>query len=443
MVIRRVSQLLIGLLLLLGGVAWGAAPEPASGPTQATWYQVSADGQPSINLYFFWSRKCPHCLRALPFVEELAREHPWIVLHSLEVSRSAENIARYQTMASWFGLDARTVPAFFFCGTMAEGFDLPSTSGAALRQALEACYAGVSAEVKQGAAGAPVPEVKAEVPARITVPLLGEIDPASLSLPALTVVIAGLDAFNPCAFFILLFLLSLLIHARSRARMMFIGGVFVLMSGVIYFLFMAAWLNVFLLIGQSHYITMGAGLIAVAVALINVKDYFWFKQGVSLSIPESAKPGLFARMRGLLRADNMASMLVGTIVLAVIANMYELLCTAGFPMVFTRILTLNELPAAGYYLYLVLYNVVYVLPLILIVAAFTLTLGARKLSEEGGRRLKLLSGVMMLELGIVLLAAPEVLDNVLTAFALLAGALAVTGLIVALDAWRRRTAGAA
>lgn len=439
MVIRRISLLLPGLLLLLGGVAWGAVPEPGAAPTQATWYQVGADGQPSINLYFFWSRRCPHCLRALPFVEELAREHPWIVLHSLEVSQSAENIARYQTMASWFGLEARTVPAFFFCGTMAEGFDLSSTSGAALRQALEACYAGVSAEVKQGAAEAPLPEV----PARITVPLLGEIDPASLSLPALTVVIAGLDAFNPCAFFILLFLLSLLIHARSRARMLLIGGVFVLMSGVIYFLFMAAWLNVFLLIGQSHYITLGAGLIAVAVALINVKDYFWFKQGVSLSIPESAKPGLFARMRGLLRADNMASMLVGTIVLAVIANMYELLCTAGFPMVFTRILTLNELPAAGYYLYLVLYNVVYVLPLILIVAAFTLTLGARKLSEEGGRRLKLLSGVMMLELGIVLLAAPEVLDNVLTAFALLAGALAVTGLIVALDAWRRRTAGAA
>lgn len=427
-------------VLLLWALFWlaPAAPaQPAEEQEQSPWYQVDASGEPNLNLYFFWSKKCPHCQRALPFVESLPRQYPWLVLHSLEVSEHPENVLRYTTMAGWFGQEARTVPAFFFCGAMAEGFDEEATSGAAMRQALEACYAGVRAEASQTAPAA-APPVKAEVKPQLAVPVLGVIDPTSLSLPALTVVIAGMDAFNPCAFFILLFLLSLLIHARSRARMMLIGGVFVLISGVVYFLFMAAWLNVFLLVGQSQAITVGAGLVAVAVALINIKDYFWFKRGVTLSIPDSAQPGLFARMRGLLRADNLAAMLIGTVVLAVIANTYELLCTAGFPMVFTRILTLNELPTAGYYLYLVLYNIVYVLPLMAIVGAFTVTLGARKLSEEGGRRLKLLSGMMMLGLGAVLLAAPAALDNVLTAFALLAAAVAVTFLVVLLDKRRLR-----
>ena len=119
-------------------------------------------------------------------------------------------------------------------------------------------------------------------------------------------------------------------------------------------------------------------------------------------------------------------MLAGTVLLALAANSYELLCTAGFPMVFTRVLTLNELPRSAYYGYLVLYNLVYVLPLLAIVLAFTLTLGARKLTERQGRVLKLLSGLMMLGLGAVLLVAPDRLSSLWTGVVLLSGALVLT-----------------
>ena len=122
-------------------------------------------------------------------------------------------------------------------------------------------------------------------------------------------------------------------------------------------------------------------------------------------------------------------MLAGTVVLAVAANSYELLCTAGFPMVYTRILTLHELPALGYYAYLGLYNTVYVLPLLAIVLVFVATLGARKLSEAEGRVLKLLSGLMMLGLGGLLLVAPERLNSVSTALVLLLGAVTLTTVI--------------
>jgi hypothetical protein len=200
-----------------------------------------------------------------------------------------------------------------------------------------------------------------------------------------------------------------MVHARSRVRMLLIGTTFVLISATVYFMFMAAWLNLFMMLGAVPVITVIAGIIAVAIGLINTKDYFLFSQGPSLSIPENAKPGLFRRMRALLKADNLGAMLLGTAALAIAANSYELLCTAGFPMVYTRLLTLNELGSLEYYGYLVLYNLVYVLPLLIIVLVFSFTLGAYKLSEQQGRFLKLLSGLMMLGLGLVLLFAPGML----------------------------------
>jgi hypothetical protein len=245
----------------------------------------------------------------------------------------------------------------------------------------------------------------------------------------LTVILAGVDAFNPCAFFILLFLLSLLVHAQSRARMLLVGGIFILTSGVVYFAFMAAWLNVFLAFGEIRSVTRVAGAFAMLLAVVNIKDYFLFKRGVTLSIPEGAKPGLYQRITGLIRAERQPTLVAGTLLLAIAANTYELLCTVGFPMLFTRVLTLKALPTGTYYLYLVFYNVIYVLPLLAIVGVFTLTLGSRKLTETEGRLLKLLSGLMMLGLGLLLAVAPERLDHLLTALTLPLGAVGLTFLI--------------
>jgi hypothetical protein len=217
--------------------------------------------------------------------------------------------------------------------------------------------------------------------------------------------------------------------------MLMVGGTFVLCSGIVYFLFMAARLNLFLLVGHLRAITTAAGTVALVLGIINAKDFFFFKEGVSLSIPEAAKPKLFARMRGLLKAESPATMLTGALILAVAANSYELLCTAGFPMVFTRVLTLHSLTPEQYYLYLGLYNLVYIVPLAVIVGVFTVTLGRRKMSEWQGRVLKLLSGVMMVFLGGVLLIEPALLNDPLAAAGLLAAALLLTG-VVALAAKR-------
>ncbi len=355
---------------------------------------------------------------------ELETSHPWLSVHSLELTGHPENVDAYIRMAARIGQEARAVPAFLFCGQMHVGFD--SATAPLLRRGLQECHENARRGVT-----APAPRAERGEDGVLVLPLLGEIDPARASLPLLTVALAALDAFNPCVFFVLLFLLSLLIRERSRARMVVIGGIFVLASGVAYFVFMAAWLNVFLLMGQIRAVTLAAGGVAVVIALINIKDYFWFRRGVSLSIPERAKPGLYQRMHRLQQASRWPAMVLGTATLAVTANTYELLCTAGFPMAFTRALTLHRLPETGYYLYLVLYNVVYIVPLALIVGIFAFTLSTRKLTEREGRLLKLLSGAMMLGLGVLLLTAPERLSSPLTAAWLVGAALGVTALVEA------------
>lgn len=194
--------------------------------------------------------------------------------------------------------------------------------------------------------------------------------------------------------------------------MLFIGGTFIFFSAAVYFMFMAAWLNLFLLTEMQRVFTLGAGFVAIVVASINIKDFFFPGRGISLSMADEKKPRLFQRMRALLQTDNMLALTFGTIILAVAANSYELLCTSGLPMIYTRILTLESLSTAGYYLYLLLYNVIYVVPLLLILLLFTYTLGQRKLQPDEGRLLKLLSGVMMFELGLGLLLLPELLSSV-------------------------------
>ncbi len=389
-------------------------------------------GDADVRLAYFWSVTCPHCAKARPFVDALDAKYPWLIVDSREVTGSPRNRALFAAMAEQLGEPIRGVPAFFLCGRMVVGFDTPDGVGAHLEALARSCHESLIAR-------APLPTDALPALSGVTLPLVGTLDLGAMSLPVVTVVLGGLDAFNPCAFFVLLFLLSLLVHARSRGRMALIGGIFVVFSGLVYFAFMAAWLNLFLVLEGLSIVTTVAGVLAVLVAAINIKDYAFFRKGVTLSIPERAKPRLFARMRGLVATDRLPALVAGTIALAIAANAYELLCTTGFPLVYTRILTLEDLSGIGYYAYLALYNAVYVLPLLAIVAVVTVTLGARKLTEGQGRALKLLSGLMMLGLGLVLIVAPQALDNVLTAVTLLAAAVVLTAALhFGAGAWHGR-----
>lgn len=352
---------------------------------------VVAD-EPAPHLEVFVHAGCPHCEVAKIFLDELRRERPGLQIAVYDIADDPAARQRLATLAKDRGLTTIGVPTFLIGTEVIVGFQSSDTTGAEIRAKLDRETTGIALP----------PSIES-----IETRWFGRLQVHDLGLPLFTVIIGLLDGFNPCAMWVLLFLLSLLVNLHDRRKMALIAGTFVLVSGLIYFAFMAAWLNIFLVIGLSRGIQIALGVLALFVGTVNVKDFFALHRGISVSIPESAKPGFYARVRQILQAEHLAGAMVGIVVLAGLVNMIELLCTAGFPVVYTQILTMQQLPTWEYYGYLGLYNLAYILDDGVMVATAVITLSRRKLQERAGRWLKLTSGSIMIGLGVILLFRPQ------------------------------------
>ena len=367
---------------------------------------------PDWDIELFARPGCPRCAAAARFLDKLQEQGGSGVsrLKVRELDVSADTVARERLaeLARAAGVRGLGVPAFLVRGQLLVGFRSEQTTGAQIAALLQGATVPLAGEeigavcTSEAAACSTLDDEEGVVHSR----LFGRLSAGRLGLPLFTIVIGLLDGLNPCAMWVLLFLLSLLARLKSRRKMFLIGGTFVLVSGGVYFAFMAAWLNVFLLIGISLIVRIVLAGLAILIGAINIKDFFAFKRGVSLSIPESAKPGLYKRVRQIVQARSLLLSLSGALVLAIVVNFVELLCTAGFPAVYTRVLTLRHLPWWTYYLYLALYNVFYMLDDSIMLVIAIVTLGHRKLQEDEGRWLKLVSGAVMLIVGVVLLIRP-------------------------------------
>jgi glutaredoxin len=351
---------------------------------------AAADIHDGLELQVFVRPGCPHCERAKRFLPELRQRHPELRIRLRDISSDPQALDDLTKLAEAAGIATVGVPAFHLRGELIVGFVSPETTGKALESLIE------------GAEGRP-----RTAPSVIDAPLIGSIDVRDLGLPLFTIVLGLLDGLNPCAMWVLLFLLSMLINLQDRKKMFLIGAVFVMVSGAVYFAFMAAWLNLFLWIGLSRTIQIVLGAVALLAAGLNLKDFFAFGSGPSLSIPEAAKPGIYRQVRRIVRAENLPGSVCAVLVLAILVNTVELLCTAGLPAIYTQVLTTQKLPRWAYYGYLLLYNTAYMADDSLMLIVAVTTLSRRKLQESGGRWLKLLSGIVMLLLGLMLLLFPE------------------------------------
>lgn len=379
-VFKQLRTLLLGLALV--GPLCGATLAASESASSA----ASAPGVGS-DLVVYVRDGCPHCADAKQFLTQLVRERPQLRVSLRAVDQDAaardELIALSRSAEVW----PPGVPTFAMNGRLLVGFGDPAESGPALL-----------AWIDQGAP---------EPPGRVESRMFGTLSASQLGLPLFTLALGLLDGFNPCAMWVLLFLLSLLVRMQDRRRMALVAGTFVLVSGAIYYAFMAAWLNIFLAVGLSNPVRWGLAGVALLVGAFNVKDFMAWGHGFSFSIPESAKPGIYARARAVLGAQTLPNSLLVVAMLAIVVNFIELLCTAGLPALYTAVLTQQGVGAAARYAYLGLYILGYLADDALMVTLAVLALSHRKLTETTGRWLKLLSGLVMLALGLILLLRPD------------------------------------
>ena len=268
----------------------------------------------------------------------------------------------------------------------------------------------------------------------VDVPLLGRVDLSHRSLLVSTVLISFVDGVNPCSLWVLTVLIAMSLRYGSRRRTLLVGGTFIFVTALVYAAFILGLFSVLTIVGFSAWIRVTVAAVAGVMALISIKDYFWFKQGISLTIADDKKPGIYAKMRGVLtHSDSTLALIASTSVLAAGVSLVEFGCTAGFPVLWTNLLSAQQASALTFIALLLVYMVIYQLDEMAIFLTAVTTLRAAKIQEKQGRLLKLGSGFLMLALAVVMIVDPDIMSTVTGAVLVFAVALGAAGAVVGLD----------
>ncbi|MDD5339821.1 MAG: thioredoxin family protein [Candidatus ainarchaeum sp.] len=384
------NRYLAAALIVLGVILFVAGPQAAEEPSTA-----------KLAVHFFYSPTCPHCAAQEPFNEKLALEFTGveIVKHDVTI---AEEYRRLLVMAQNFSLDESRLgtPTTFIGDSVFMGFESENTTGQQMREAVKNCLETGCNRTVSVSGGAMLKD--------FNIPLLGKADLSAMSLPLLAAVLGLVDGFNPCAMWVLVYLIGLVMDLNDRKRIWLIVGTFLLASGVLYFLFMTAWLNAFLFLGYVRPVTILIGLVALGGGILSIKEYLETHGAMSCKVTGGdEKKKLTARMRELVAAPMTWAVLAGIVVLAFTVNSMEFVCSSAIPAVFTQVLALSGLPAWQYYAYILLYDLFFMLDDLLVFGSAVLVY-----SEVGGKYAKyckMIGGAIMLILGLMLLFAPGML----------------------------------
>lgn len=385
---------------------------------------------PDADLVLFWGDGCPNCAAEKEWLETVEVQHPDIQIAQYEVWGDAANQDLFAQEAQRLGFEAGSVPTTIVGERVWIGWT----------DQIEQDLAGAIATVENG--GAPTAGVfgtagagtcsqdegvcSAEPAATvIDVPVVGEVSLAADSLLLSTIVIGFVDGINPCSLWVLSVLLAIVLRTNSRRRLIAIGTTFLVVTAVMYALYMAAFYSALAVVGFMGWIQIAVATVAGVFGVVSVKDYFAFGKGVSFTIRKQDKPGIYRRMREAAGAKALLPALGATVVLAVGVSLLETPCTAGFPVLWTGMLHANGVGAAETAGLFVAYMVPFLLDELLIFGIAVVTLRSTTLQERHGELLKLFAGVTMLVLAAVMVIDPTLMENPVAAVALFAAAFAL------------------
>jgi len=425
--------------------------------------KVYAQNVNPVTITLIWGNGCPHCAAERPFLANLQKAYPNLSIRTYEVWYVESNIPIMEKLTKAAGFEASGVPITFLGDKYWVGYS--DSVGKEIEDTVIYCSANRCKDLAKDtlteaelAAGLPLTLKPDEIastnteavptidPASssaketntsgsnvINVPLMGEVNLENQSLPIATLLIGFVDGVNPCSIWALTMLLAITLHTGSRKKVMIIGLVFITVTAGVYALFILGLFSALTLLRSMEWVQAIVSIVALVFALINIKDYFWYKEGVSLTIADDKKPGLFQKMRKVVDASDSFWGLVGaTIVLAAGVSLVEFACTAGFPVIWTNLLSAQKVAPLAFALLLLLYLFIYQLDELGIFMAAVISLKSTKIEEKHGRILKLIGGTLMLALAIAMLVDPFIMNNLNSSMIVFGGALAATLLILLL-----------
>lgn len=375
-------------------------------------FVVSAD-EKTLRVYLFHQESCPHCKKEIQYLEELKNEYSNLDVVTYEVSQNVMNYNFMNRVIDKTGIVTNGQVPFTIIDTdYYIGFEdhvKKSIKDSIDKFLNDKNSIDVIAKVKNGE---DVSNIKYNVDPKSTkvIPILGEIDAKKVSLPLVAIVIGAVDGFNPCAMWVLLFLIGMLFHMKDKKKMWILGITFLLTSAVMYLLIMAAWLKVALSFMTVVWLRIFIAIVALVAGLVNLNSYIKEKKrkddGCEI-VDEKKRKKMFTKIKKITSEKKFILAIFGIIALAISVNLVELACSAGLPLIFTQILALNDLSTFEYVIYMLIYILFFLIDDIVVFVIAMLTLNIKGISSKYGKYSHLIGGIIMILIGILMIFKPE------------------------------------
>ena len=396
---------------------------------------VNAEGR-VVNIHLFYGETCPHCAAEEKFLDEYLKDKDNVKLYMYEVWNDSKNQELMSEVAKQMGTTANGVPFTIIGKRVITGFSesyTPEEIKSAVEYYLDENntyrdYAGeVTGKTKKEDVKENTNELvesndenenslisthDEETSYEKTVPVLGKINAKTVSLPILAVVLGFVDGFNPCAMWILIFLITMLLNMKDRKKMWILGLTFIITSGVVYLMFMLTWLNLATFISKISYIRLAIALVAIIVGIINLYNYIKSinteDDGCEV-VDKKDRKKIMKKIMTITTEKKFILALLGIIILAASVNIIELMCSIGIPLLFTQILAMNDLSTFNYMIYMLIYILFFLIDDIIVFVISMITLKVTGVSTKYTKYSHLIGGIIMLVIGLLLIIKPEIL----------------------------------
>ena len=377
----------------------------------------------TVTIYFFHSDTCSHCKAEKKFLESIKKDYPNLVIRSYEVSSSTNydymKIAKDRMGSTSTGVPFTVIGDEFFNGYMA-------SIGSRMKATLDSYYndntevetpaleepkeekedPNLEEDIKEEPKLEEKEETKKEENTEYDIPLLGKIDAKEASIPLIAIILGFIDGFNPCALWILLFLINMLFNMKNRKKMWLLGTTFLVTSAFVYFLAMLG-LSVVLSFAAITWVRRIIALVAIIGGVLNLRSYLTAKEDGCHVVDEKKRKKYFTKIKALTAEQNLLIALIGIIALAASVNLVELACSAGFPTIFITILELNNIDGLMKIGYILIYILFFLIDDLAIFIIAMLTLKISGVTTKYSKLAHLVGGIIMIIIGLLLIFKPE------------------------------------
>ena len=376
---------------------------------------VSANSKKEITIYFFHGDGCPHCAEERKYLDKIVDKYSNINVVFYEVWYNKENASLMMKVKEKLDIDGNGIPFTMVGSTPTTGFSEVTKDrfDRIINYYLDNEYVDVVDQIKNDKYidkiedGFKKEENKTDKDTIISVPLIGKVNLKDFSIPSAAILVGFVDGFNPCAMWVLLFLISMLLTMKDRKRMWILGLSFLFTSAFVYMLIMLFWYKLSINITTSIFIRNIIAIFAIGASIFNIRKFFTSKDSGCSVTNDKKRKSILEKIKKFTHEKNFILSICGVIGLAISVNIVELACSLGLPLVFTQLLAINNIDGFMAFIYTLIYILFFLIDDIVVFVIAMKTMKVTAISTKYNKYSHLIGGIIMFIIGILLLIKPE------------------------------------